>query len=191
MTSQVNGMRARALQAYRLLNDLLLDLLVGHRSLEFYDSAAFQKALPRVMLTGMKRMAISHTIMTLAKWVEFYEKYSQVIPADVRAQCKTLAAEIREKRIRDFRNKVVGHIWDNESQRPLVREEIDSHLDRIFPHGRKAFMLWVNDPSKQEYPQTVVSIVERVRDHIAAEYAISDAEVFKRGHRGKWEGGVL
>lgn len=183
-------MRERALQAYRLLNDMLLDLLVGPRSIELYDSSGFTSHMTPVTLTGLKRMTISHTIVSLAKWVEFYDRYKQVIPQDVREQAKALSAEILRRGVRDFRNKVVGHIWDDDAKRPLLREEIDSYFERMFPNGRRAFMLWVNDPADQVFPNTVVSVVQKVRDRIAEEHAITEQEVFKPGHRGKWENGA-
>jgi hypothetical protein len=86
-----------------------------------------------VTYTGLKRMSIAHAIVSLAKWVEFHDRYKQVIPEDCRADSKALRAEILRRGVREFRNKAIGHVWDDDTKRPLFRDEIDSLLTRIMP----------------------------------------------------------
>ena len=112
--------RERAVEATRLLNSFLLDFVVGSRGLEIFDCPAIAPSVSRTTAIGLNRMAISHLVVSLAKWAEFYRHYRAILPADVRDACLALHDQIIARGIIDFRNTVIGHILDDLStKRPI------------------------------------------------------------------------
>ena len=180
-TNKSNNARAtakfvRAREAYRLTNEFVLDLIVGTRVTELYEHPAMKTKIGDAMSIGLTRLVVSHLVITLSKWSEFYRRYKAVIPMDVRDACLQTSRDIERRGIVRFRNRVVGHVWDNELQRALTRSEIQSEITSIIGDS-DAFSLWVNNPHKQVFPTTVVSVAERARDRIETEYGFSAVDL--------------
>jgi hypothetical protein len=169
--------RERAVEAARLLNYFLVDLIVGTRSLEIFENPAIASRVSSSMAVGLNRMALSHVMVTLAKWAELYKRYAAILPTDVRAACQELNQEIHARGVVDFRNKVVGHILDNSTKRPLTSREVDDRLERVIAGERAAFSRWINDPAGNTFPTSVVAITEQIRDRLRAEYNLQDQEI--------------
>jgi len=70
-------------------------------------------------------MAGSFLFVTLAKWIEFYDHYKVLIPEEIKGKCKQLRNELERRGVRKFRNEVVGHIWSDKHDRPLMPKEIE------------------------------------------------------------------
>ncbi len=170
--------RTKAIEAFRMLNDFVGDLVAGARSLELFESSAFVSKTGQNMQLILRRMCLSHLIVTLSKWAELYDQYKAVIPADARSACLDLRKEIEARGIREFRNKVMGHIWEDDLKRPLVRSEVDKRLAQVLGDSQEAFLLWVNNPTANVFPRAVVAICESVREGIRAEHGLEDSEVF-------------
>jgi len=80
--------------------------------------------------------------------------------------------------VREFRNKVVGHIWSKKHGRPLLPDEIEE-LDRKITKGdSKEFLRWVNDPNNNRLGVTIVGTSEAVRDAIKKKWSLSEKELF-------------
>lgn len=128
---------------------------------------------------AVHRMCVSHLIVTLAKWEEFRKYFHRVIPGDCRETCKALQREIDSRRVRHFRNKVAGHLWDTKRDRPLNDTELEAEIQIVTKGDGIAFLKWCNNPEiPANPPGAVVSIVEHVRDRIIAEYNLSKADLF-------------
>lgn len=165
-------MRARAIEATKILNDFMLDAVVGTRSVEIFNRVLANHASSEGTTIGMARMCYFHLILLLAKWVEFYEKYSSTIPDDCIQECRALTNEIRKLKIPMFRNKYIGHVWDKDTKRPLSSNEISGYMKQITKGDQAAFLRWINDAHNDQYPKTVVSIISHVRDRLRADYNI-------------------
>jgi len=170
--------RMKAIEAFRMLNDFVGDLVAGTRSLEVFESPAFASKLGENTQLILRRMCLSHVVVTLSKWAELYDRYRAVIPNGQREACLSLRKEIDTRGIRDFRNAVVGHIWDDTLKRPLVRSEVDERLARVLGDSQQAFLAWINNPVSNDFPKTVVAICEAARESIRAEHGLNDAELF-------------
>lgn len=157
--------RERAVEAARLLNYFLSDFIDGIRALE-----TFPKFEPSRVATALNRMAISHLVVALSKWTEFYQRYRAILPNDVRAQCSNLHGQIMARGVMDFRNTVVGHILDKATNQPLTSREIDERLERVIGGDRDAFLRWIYDPSNNRFPCTVTAITRHVRDKLCTVY---------------------
>lgn len=87
-------LRERAVEARRLLNSFLLDLAVGTRGLDILICPIIVPSVSRKTAVGLNRMAISHLVVSLAKWTEFYRHYRTILPADARDACLALHHQI-------------------------------------------------------------------------------------------------
>jgi hypothetical protein len=170
--------KQKAVEAFRVLNEFLGDLVVGIRSLELFESPAIAGRVSSGTLTSMRRMCLSHVLLTLSKFVEFYRYYRRQIPADCLAVCKNLQKELVGRGVVEFRNKRLGHIWDSDKNRPLTSQETDAYIDSIIAGDQAAFLKWVNNPHGNRFPATIVGIVEKTRDRIREENGFSDEDIF-------------
>jgi hypothetical protein len=172
--------RERALDAWGLVDRLLVDVVVGTRSLDIFESLNSKVAIRPAVYAGMRRMCHSQTLLGLAKFAEFYETYRGLIPADCRAPCKDTVKTFKRKRIHEFRSKYVAHLVDKETGRPLNLDQLERYVAGIYGQDEAGFVRWVHD-QKNVFPTTVVSVLERTRDEIAKEHGISMGEMIRWG----------
>lgn len=172
--------RAAAVHAVDTLNDFVGDFVSGVMLLREYDAQyrAGKATLP--LMVTVQKICLSHLVLNLVKFVEFYERFHQIVPSEHRDVVKGLVRCINQKGIIDFRNKCVGHIWDTDQGRPLLHSEIMVRLERMTENDLGGFLKWVNDPKGNTYPATVVSIVETVRDALMVHHSIAPDEVINR-----------
>ena len=159
--------RKKMLEAFRLANDIHLDLLTGSWTYEIFQRLFSAKPTKEIIEVGVRRLALWYVILTLTKWTEYYDHYKLFIPDDVRSDAKKLRNDINAKGIIKFRNISVGHIWDKETKMPITIKETESRIQQILgPEDIDGFMRWVNDPVGNQFPRNVICVVERVRDGI-------------------------
>ena len=84
------------------------------------------------------------------------------------------------RKITDFRNRAVGHIWDRKAKRPLKHSEIMSAIAAIATPDLTAFLDWINNPAINAGTSTVVSMIETIRDSIASKHDIQTEEIVRR-----------
>lgn len=164
--------QARA--ACKLASDLALDLVSGT---QLYAKLLAVRPIDPLVRVGIDRVCLFHVIVTLSKWTEFYDRYKQVIPSDVRQEAKRLRNQIKRQGIPNFRNTVVGHIWDKKANRPLTNVEVDVRLNRMLGGEVPAFMRWVHEPGEDRFPETAVSVMSRVKDRLREEYDLELEEL--------------
>jgi hypothetical protein len=173
--------RQTAIEAVDVLNDFISDCITPVNVYKNYFQYIIQKIddinVRNNLLVSINRMCMSYLILTLDKWIEFYDRYNKIIPSDLHSECKNLKKELVAKDIRGFRHKHIGHIWDKKSKRPLYNSEIIHRFNEITQNDVEGFLKWVNDPSDNVFPKTVVSIVETVRDRLAQSFNIDYNEI--------------
>lgn len=197
------GERQRAIDAFRLANRFLCDLVIGAGFPEFYDillkHAGLDKKAEDEQKLHVGRMVHSYLIITLAKYLEWYARFKDIIPRESREGCKNLYVKLSEKwQLRKFRNKVVAHILDDDTGKPLTYEEedklIQEFMDKVkedlkgsmplgewekieeIPSELDIFCLWIN--SQGANPQDPTSTIEKARDAIRKRYNLTDEELF-------------
>ena len=174
---EVQDSRERAVEAYWISNDFIGDLICGTRAIEYFDTPRFKAGATDRVLQRHNKMAYSFIFITLAKWIEFYDHYHAVIPIELRATCKQLRNDLDKRGAREFRNKVVGHIWSKKHRRPLLPSEIEK-LDKKITNGDESkFLKWINDPDNNRFGTTIVGTSETVRDKIKEKWSLSDQEL--------------
>jgi hypothetical protein len=171
-------MKTKAIEAYKILNELLGDLVIGTRTVDIYFQPLISSQMSEAFKIGITRLCIFHLIISLNKYIEFYQHYKSIIPEEVRDSCKELMKILKDKNIPEFRNKIVGHIWDKDKKTPITEEEHDNYSKKIYGDSYISFLLWINNADNNIFPSTVVSIVEHTKNKIAEKYNISDSEIF-------------
>lgn len=172
--------RMRALNAVDLLNDFVGDFIIGTMVLARFHAECRAGSVTAEQLAGVNKMCVSHLVLGLTKWAEFYDRFHDLIPAELKDEAKIIKRTIEARKVLDFRHKCVGHIWDNEKNRPLLNSEILDRLNKIMNDDARAFLRWLNNPDAAEYPKSVAGISEAIRDSIAIAYGIKPEEVIDR-----------
>jgi hypothetical protein len=161
------------------LNDFVGDLIGGTRAFEYFDSQNFKAGASDRVLRIYTKMADAFLFLTLAKWIEFVDRYHLLIPLELREICKQLRDELDRRGVREFRNKVVGHIWSKKHRRPLLPSEIEKLDKRITDGDGSKFLKWINDPNNNRLGTTVVGTSEAVRDEIKKRWSLSEQELLR------------
>ena len=172
--------RTKAIQAADTLNDFVGDFVSGVMLLREYDGHYRAGRIKLPLMVTVQKICLSHLILSLCKFAEFYDRFKGVIPSEHQSTCRSLVRTITQKGVVEFRNKCVGHIWDKDQGRPLLNSEIMDRLDRMTDQNVDTFMKWLNDPKANVYPSTVVSVVETVRDSLMTKYSLSPDEIINR-----------
>lgn len=170
----VEDNRERAIEAILLLNDFGGDLICATRSFEYFDTFLFKADKSEQMLRLFNKMADTFLFVTLAKWIEFYDRYHLLITAEEKPICKKLRDELDRRGVREFRNKVVGHIWSRKHNRPLLPSETEELDKKITKGDPRSFLKWINDPRENRIGVTIVGTTEAVRDAIKEKWALSE-----------------
>lgn len=173
----VQNSRDRAIEAFWILNDFVGDLICGTKAIEYFDTPRFKAGATDQVLRIYNKMAESFIFLTLAKWIEFYDRYQVLIPPEQQATCKQLRNELDKRGIREFRNKVVGHIWSKKHSRPLLPSELEKLDKKIMKGDGNKFLKWINDPSNNYFGTTIVGTSEAVRDEIQKKWSLSKQEL--------------
>ncbi len=158
--------RAHAIDAVDVLNDFIGDFITGVMVLREYSVYFNADKIPLEMMVGIQKMCLSNLVLAFAKFKEFWKHYHDIVPMEHRDACKAILKSIRERKITEFLNRCVGHIWDNDKQRPLANSEIMDALKFMVRSNFDQFLEWINNPKANTYPLTVVSVIETVRDTI-------------------------
>jgi hypothetical protein len=170
---------AKQREAFRLANDLMTDLVTGGSAYVVFQSL-FERnpaAVPDHVRTAATRLCLFHAIITLSKWVELYDRYRDVIPTDVKELAKHLRKEITDRGIMAFRNKVVGHVWDDDQRRALTNAEVEERVIALAGSDVATFLRWAAEPLSATNTTSPVAIIETVRDSIRQSYGLTDQDL--------------
>jgi hypothetical protein len=174
------SLRDNAVHAVDTLNDFVGDFVGGVMLFREWEIQFKAGRVPEMLMVNVQKICLSHLVLGLCKFVEFYERFRNVIPFEHRDVCKGLVREIKQKGVVEFRNKCVGHIWDTSLHRPLIHSEIMTRLNRLTSCNLSGFLDWINNPKANTFPSTVVSIIETVRDALMSQHGITQDEIINR-----------
>ncbi len=142
--------REAAVNAADSLNELIGDLVTGSMLLREWDVSFRAGRTTLLLFTGIQKMCLSHIVLALHKFIEFYERYHNALSAEHRATAKALIREIKRRGVIEIRNKFVGHMWDNILGRPLMHSEIMSRLTGMAEGDLLGFVEWINNPKASQ-----------------------------------------
>lgn len=89
-------------------------------------------------------------MLALAKWMEFYEHYKSLVPSHTGGAAKKFCQHLKARGGRDFRNKTVGHLWDDQVKTPLSTDELNQRLEKVIGSDEQEFNRWIYDPEALE-----------------------------------------
>lgn len=167
--------RKEAIDAVDILNDMVGDFVTGVMVFKLINTIS---DLGNARIAAEK-MCLSHIVLSFDKWIEFYKQYHSLFKDQLHDECKKLKMELERRKVEDFRDRCIGHIWDKKTKRPLPNSEILERLEKIVGSDLQTFLLWVNNPDNI-FPKTIVSIVEEARDYLVKEYKIKPDEFLDR-----------
>jgi hypothetical protein len=151
-------------EAISILDTLILATMVGPRSLDIFSALDNKLPLSANMRADLTRMSTTHLVLALAKWMKFYVRYRSLLPQKTTVAAKTLYNDLKERGVRDFRNKVAGHIWDKEIGRPLSAEDGRERLVKVIGPDEHAFDYWIYDPGATERTNHLIGLTEEIPD---------------------------
>jgi len=165
--------------AFRLANELHHDLVTAPTLHTVVQTLFDHSAVPDLdtVRVAVTRMCLFHAVLTLAKWTELYDRYRDTIPAAVADRAKDLRKEIQRRGIVDFRNNVVGHVWDDERHRALTNAEVEQRIIAFVGGGVADFLAWAGDPSLDDDLRRPVFVIEQVRDAFKSSYGFTDSDL--------------
>lgn len=111
-----------------------------------------------------------------ARWQEFYKRFARYIPAQVKTSAKKLNSDLDSRGLRIFRNDFLAHIWSREHNRPLTDREVSDTAHKVAGGDFAQFVNWIHDYHASEKGETVVQIVERLRDAFFDAYGLTDRD---------------
>jgi hypothetical protein len=175
--------RERAIEACIMLNSFFWDILAGDGLLQALDEH-------NVPLKGgdyfrsVHRMIASHLALVLARLGEFHRHYQRYLPEDCRLVSRSLFAEYERRGVLDLRNKVIEHIWDDETGRPMPKSAVDGAFKRLSAGNSVAFYAWMRNPGNSGDRETVIGQLAWIRDRLMQEHGLGAADLGLRDERG-------
>jgi hypothetical protein len=172
--------RAKAVDAVDVLNDFILDLIAGVMVFREYEASFKRRPSTNGIKLSIDRLCLFHLILNLCKVIEFWKRYNSVVPTNLKKPFKSLVKTLNERKVTEFRNKYIGHIWDDKLNRPLMHSEVTRKIEILVGGDLNSFLNWINNPKANSFPTTVISVIETTRDALVTKHQISDDEIINR-----------
>lgn len=165
-----------AIVAVRLLNDLWWDIMAGDGTLQALEEHEVP-IRPGDHLLYLQRMIFFHLAMVLCKLVEFRDHYARCLPGEARSWLKELSIEVKRRRLRELRNKAIGHIHDKTTGKPLTRDQLEALFQKGVDGDSERFFKWMRNAKHPDDLHTVMGRVMWLRDAIMMAHGLSAADV--------------
>jgi len=162
----------QALQAVGVLNNLIGDIITGEKSHGIWETIFNNRpATPEDVRAAVFRMHITQLVLALTRTRELWLNYSNIVPGELHKEFVAIVQRIEKSGAVKFRNKFVGHIMDNDTNRPLNGAEIDQRFNKVIDGNFDEFLIWMNQQSDPER-KSVAQFLERVRDGLISQYGL-------------------
>ncbi|HFG1789454.1 TPA: hypothetical protein ACGF4R_003468 [Vibrio cholerae] len=153
-----------------VLVDQIVDLAV---STQLYVDTINQPGFSKenVKHSAMIRMALSYTVLNLAKlWecLDHYGKEINLLPEPLRTNCISLRSKLESMKVFQFRSKYIAHLIDKDTSKPLSLRDGQKYLSNIAGNNLddlSVFFDWVCPPKGHSLDNTVVGTVTDLRDY--------------------------
>jgi hypothetical protein len=177
MNSDAKTPRDKAIDAIDILNDLMNEIMTGVDVYKYYLGGYKAKIFSFDNMAGAQRLCFTSIILALNKIREFNKRYLRIVPQGHRGALKDLQETIIQKRIPEFRDHCIGHIWDGETNQPVKHSAVMDRLSLIVGTNPMAFMRWLHVTGRRD---TVTGTLETIRDALMTEYSVTVDEVINR-----------
>src|SRR5262245_34401232 len=164
--------RQQAVEAVTLLNDFWWEIYAGDGLLGALTALNVQVVSGDHRLM-VQRMAFFNVVLVLCKLDEFRLYYLRLLSEECRAWLKEFGAEYERRGLRHFRNKVVGHILDDDTNEPLSPERIQEMFMRAVDNDSRTFFRWLRNPESPDDLDTVLGRVKWLKGKIQDEHGLA------------------
>lgn len=171
--------RTRAIEAYQIFNDLIGDIVVSTRTIEIFRCKNLKPIMTADYKIAATRFCVFQIVLSLNKILEFNSHYRSFVPNKMDDCWKNMIKEITSRGVKKYRNTLIGHIWNKQMKRPILKKEHDEFENQLYRGDFNGFLLWINNPNDNTFPKTVISIVETAKKEIAEDYKIDNSEIFE------------
>lgn len=169
-------MKEKAIMAYGVLDYIGHDLIAACEAFRHFQSPDIRTSLSQHSPAYLNRLCLNHIFIALSRWQEFYKRFARYIPAQEKTSAKKLNADLDSRGLRTFRNEFLTHIWSREQNRPLTDSEISNTARKVAGGDFTQFVNWIHDYHASEKAETVVQIVERLRNAFFDVYGLTDRD---------------
>jgi hypothetical protein len=153
------------------------DLVAASEAFRHFQAAQIRAALSQHSPASLNRLCLNHIFIALCRWQEFYERFARYIPEHEREAARNLTAELEKRPLRTFRNEFLAHVWSRRFDRPLTEAEIVSVAHEVAGGEFGPFVDWIHHYHAPLGAETVVRLIERIRDSFRKAYKLSDEEI--------------
>ncbi len=179
MKSKAKVPRDTVIDAIDILNDLMGEIMNGVDVYKHYVECYKTGIVTDDDMAGASRLCFTSMILALNKVREFNRRYLQIVPQGVhRAALTQLQETIVARGIPEFRDHCIGHIWNQKTNQPLKHSEVMKRLSVIVEENVMAFVNWLHGTGSGG--NTVVGVLESIRDTLKEEYSVMVSEVINR-----------
>ena len=124
------------------------------------------------------RFNLTILVIILSKIMEVYESYGDAIPEELHKEFKLIHTELKQKKIKTFRNKYCGHILDKETDSPLPELVVQSLLDNIRGTIKyEDFEDWFWATGRPNRKKSIASCLSRIHNSLIKQEEISTDEL--------------
>jgi hypothetical protein len=170
--------RHKVIEAARALNYLVGDLHGGWVSYRLFSgNEAVKSLVPSELHSSLTRMSLSWMVLAVTKIDEICSTYHSIMPSSLKSELRLFRKDVRGYDFRRFRNKLIGHVIDDDTKRPLSQDELKEELRRVFGDSTDPFVRWVKKPAQSAGNAGVIRLIEELRDALIGEHKITLPEL--------------
>jgi len=155
-----------------ILEYLIHDLVVARQLYDLSSDIGKRVTVHPETEKAVRRMYISHLLLALAKFSEFYGKYSWLLPEPQKTKCRAIQKELTRRKVRDLRNTFIGHVLNKKTGRPISNADIDAAFNAATNHDVHAFLRWIHVSGDTASPNSVVGALEAAHAELRKLHAI-------------------
>jgi hypothetical protein len=173
------SIRDERIDACVVANQLWYDILGADGILQHFDQYAREhlKALAGEHRVAVQRIVFFSIVQTLCRFVEFYDRYQRVLPNDCRARLKEFVAGIKGRPVWTLRSKVIAHLLDRGSGRPLRPAEVDALSQEVLGGDSEAFLRRIRNPRDAKSCETLFGSLSWTIGRMRHDFSISPQEL--------------
>ena len=171
---KLNSEKLLAIDAFKLLNEMVGNLSVASRFPEFSRHEIFKDSptVARIM-TKFSDMIM---VITLVNFLEWDKILSKLLTNDGRKEARLLAKDIDRKKLKPLRDKIVAHVIDRKTKAPLTYDEKENLFRESGFESVDSFCAWVKS--------RCTPTLESVKTSILQKYSLEESEIFRQEKEG-------
>jgi len=159
--------------ACTVLEYLVHDLIAAHQLYDFFTDITKIAPVHPETEKAVRRMYVSTLFLSLNKFLEFYDRYSWLIPNSCKQKSREIRKELTRRNIKKLRNTFIGHVMNKETGRPISNAELDAAFNTAIDGDLIAFLKWVHVTGVALSPETIVGALQSIQSELVKTYGVT------------------